>query len=177
MISESGFDLRPRLLCGASPPAERRFHADKDVLHRPHRRGIRQKHVTLGRSEGLHSGLKLSVRGSKAFVASHELRRPTVRRFSRRASRQHQAKAYPSEPNGAISVGCKRELYRPSPEGRTLRPRESAARNDHDTARNVRRSAAHKALQPVRHPNASLHYLWRERGAVDRVEHVADERP
>jgi len=60
---------------------------------------------------------------------------------------------------------------------RTLRPRESAARNDRDTARNVRRSAAHKGLQPLRHPNASLHYLWRERGAVDRVEHVADERP
>jgi hypothetical protein len=83
----------------------------------------------------------------------------------------------PSKPNGETSVGCKRELYRPSPESRTLRPRESAARNDRDTARNVRRSAAHKGLQPVRHPNASLHYLWRERGAVDRVEHVSDERP
>ena len=67
--------------------------------------------------------------------------------------------------------------YRPSPEGRTLRPRESAARNDRDTARNVRRSAAHKGLQPLRHPNARLHDLWRERGAVDRVEHVADQRP
>src|SRR4030095_7690119 len=87
------------------------------------------------------------------------------------------SQSVPSEPNGAISVGCKRELYRPSPEGRTLNPHESAARNDRDTARNVRRSAAHKGLQPVRHPNASLHYLWRERGAVDRVEHVADERP
>jgi hypothetical protein len=52
-----------------------------------------------------------------------------------------------------------------------------AARNDRDTARNVRRSAAHKGLQSVRHPNARLHDLWRERGAVDRVEHVADERP
>src|SRR5262245_51319686 len=72
---------------------------------------------------------------------------------------------------------CNAVLYRPSSEGRTLRPRESAARNERDTARNVRRSAAHKGLQPVRHPNARLHYLWRERGAVDRVEHVADERP
>ena len=44
-------------------------------------------------------------------------------------------------------------------------------------ARNVRRSAAHEGLQPVRHPNARLHDLWRDRGAVDRVEHVADERP
>ena len=83
----------------------------------------------------------------------------------------------PAEPNDAGLVACKREFYRPSPEGRTLRPHESAARNDRDAARNVRRSAAHKRLQPLRHPNARLHDLWRERGAVDRVEHVADERP
>ena len=87
------------------------------------------------------------------------------------------SQSVPSEPNGAISVGCKREFYRPSPHGRTLRTRESAAHNDRDTARNVRRSAAHKGQQLVRHPNARLHDLWRERGAVDRVEHVADERP
>jgi len=39
------------------------------------------------------------------------------------------------------------------------------------------RSAAHKGLQLVRHPNARLHDLWREHGAVDRVEHIANERP
>ena len=55
-------------------------NADKEVLHRPHRRGMRQKYVILG----LSVGLKLSVRGSKAFVDSHELRRPTSR-FSRAA--------------------------------------------------------------------------------------------
>jgi hypothetical protein len=66
--------------------------------------------------------------------------------------------------------------------GRRGRHRARAGAPDVDAdepgpARNVRRSAAHKGLQPVRHPNARLHDLWRERGAVDRVEHVADERP
>jgi hypothetical protein len=73
-----------------------------------------------------------------------------------------------------------RELYRAR--GHTeawieARIRNDLARNDRDTARNVRRSAAHKGLQPVRHPHARLHDLWRERDAVDRVEHVADQRP
>jgi hypothetical protein len=61
--------------------------------------------------------------------------------------------------------------------GQNLLAWESATRNERDTARNMRRSGAHKGLQPVRHPNACLHDLWCERRAIDRVEHVADQRP
>jgi hypothetical protein len=46
--------------------------------HRPRRRGIRQKHFTIGLSEALHPCLKLLVRGSKAFVDFHELGRQTL---------------------------------------------------------------------------------------------------
>jgi hypothetical protein len=77
-VSESSFCLRPRLVFGASPSAERWFHANKDVIYWPRWLGIRQKHVTISLSAALHPGFEFSVYGLKAFVNSHELGRKTL---------------------------------------------------------------------------------------------------
>src|SRR5438132_1058887 len=67
-VPESGLDLGPRLLGGARPAAERRFHADEDVLNRAGRFRVRLEHIAIVLCEGPHPILKLSVCGAKACL-------------------------------------------------------------------------------------------------------------
>jgi hypothetical protein len=78
-VSVTGFDFRPCLVCGTSPPAQGRLHADQDVMGGTFWFSYGEKHVAVGLRESLHPYFKPSVRSMEVCVYPHGSGRLTIK--------------------------------------------------------------------------------------------------